>query len=742
MALTQEQKNTILYISQDPNNTLKDFIKRPLYLTSFKNEFFQDGTGLIDKTLSQYLITNDIKFLEIYAYIVNHSTLTIFDNKGNKPSAFSSLHTLKDSVTDFSEKIFTILEKTDIKNIAYESFLLEKNILELYNNGLKDKALLSIHKYFPLLSAYRELLTSVVKNDDIDFLNEFVNNELSQDFFTVIDFHKDFNNKSPYKNIYYYALENSSQKIATFLIDKFPELSSNEKNRLLSGSKKFVPTLEMIHKIPSLLNKTISTMSDKVLSQNFNYMTTSAEKILTSLLNTQYSDFLETSIINLLNSNIEKYEKINLFKSIFESSISYDRKFFILSCGLDEQINEKYSTLAVFNSFIFSVQKNPLITQNLFDQFINEFKLRDLISEDQVFNSQYFNNMEYFKLINNSYLFSKINPLNFLESYLKTVNKSNDFNDDKDYIWYKISKLNFQTLSSNDNSFNSLHLMLVNNFDRYVNFFEKDKINYLLSKNFKITSYNKNIHSKDFYEVVDKLIDTGFNFNEDSNKLLKLMSFNPPESLLNKIIEKNNISIEYLSKEKTFWKYINTQQMFDYCLKNKAILSNSEHLISLVYSNESLALELYLNNSGNMNYLNEQGNILHNLCQDSGILKAEEILTLLDYYPNLAIYTNKQNKFPVSYLITDFNKLCKNHIETPFNNTNRKNLEIYYKVIKTMFQCGLHSDNKKAFNILESQLLKYTNITDTFNDLIPTLRAEKLAKKLEVKGITVKKLKI
>ena len=53
MALTQEQKNTILYISQDPNNTLKDFIKRPLYLTSFKNEFFQDGTGLIDKTLSQ-----------------------------------------------------------------------------------------------------------------------------------------------------------------------------------------------------------------------------------------------------------------------------------------------------------------------------------------------------------------------------------------------------------------------------------------------------------------------------------------------------------------------------------------------------------------------------------------------------------------------------------------------------------------------------------------------------------------
>ena len=93
-------------------------------------------------------------------------------------------------------------------------------------------------------------------------------------------------------------------------------------------------------------------------------------------------------------------------------------------------------------------------------------------------------------------------------------------------------------------------------------------------------------------------------------------------------------------------------------------------------------------------------------------------------------------------LITDFNKLCKNYIENSNSNANKQNLEKYYKVIKTMFQCGLHSDNKKAFNILENQLLKYTNITDTFKDLIPTLRAEKLAKKLEIKGIKAKKFKI
>ena len=60
-----------------------------------------------------------------------------------------------------------------------------------------------------------------------------------------------------------------------------------------------------------------------------------------------------------------------------------------------------------------------------------------------------------------------------------------------------------------------------------------------------------------------------------------------------------------------------------------------------------------------------------------------------------------------------------------------------------MFLCGLESKNKKAFSFLESQLLKYEEIHQAFPDLLPTLRAGKLMKKLESKdNIKMKSVKI
>lgn len=740
MALTQEQKNTISIISHNPYLVLEDFKKRPSYLNSFNNEFFQDGTGLIYKVLSQYFITENYIFLDMYDYIINNSSLHICQQKGHKSNVLSSLFNLKDSIHNFSQKLYNILK---LKTITMDNstYIVDKLISSLYNDGLKNEALDMIQQYAPFISGYRDLLVSVVKNDDISFFNEILKNDLPKQNFNTIDFHSDFITQSPYKNILYYALEQGCENIAGLLLKKFPELISNEKNSTFSQNKKFIPILEAIKNSPSFLIDTLSVMNDHLLSKNFNHLTSDAEKILTYFFNNNYSLKLESIVINLLNANIESYEKNNILKSVFESSIPYENKFYILSCGLEETISEKYASIAIFNSFIFSIQSNPSITQNLFDQFINEFKLRDLISEDQVFNSHYFNNMEYFKIIHNNYLFSTINPLNFVESYIKTINKTLAFTDDQDFIWYKISKLNFQSLSSNKNTFNSLHLMLVNNLDHFVNYFPKESLDFLLSHNLNFSSYQKFKDSHDFYNIINKLVDTSLHFT-DPQPFLKLLSFNPPVNLLNKIIKNDNISISLLSQEKTFWTYINQQETFDYCLMHNAVLSDSQHLFSLVNNYSTIPIELYLQNDGDISYYNDKGNILHNLCQHLGALQFEKILLLLDYQPELAVNTNKQNKFPVSYLINDFNKLCKKYNENPLNNHNKKALDQYYNVVKTMFQCGLHSDNKKAFNTLESQLLKYTDISIVFPDLIPILRAEKLSKKLNVKGITIKKNKI
>lgn len=737
MALTQEQKNTIAEISQNPIKVLENFKEKPYYLTSFKDEFFQDGTGLLDKVLYQFFLTNNNDFIHLYEYIIKNSSITIFDNKGNKPSALSYIDNIKSSFDNYPNKLFKILEMTDTSNIKHHSYILERLIVDLYNTGMKEKASYTISKYNSFLNGYKNLLISIVNNDDDIFLKSFLK-KISLDKFSEIDFHKDLSS-GVFKNIFYFSFENKSEKISKFLLDYYPELINNISHSPFS-KKQNIPILS-VAKDSSLLSEIIIQMDDKTLVQNFNYLSSNSDKILTHLLNHHYSNIIENKTIQLLNSNIESYEKTNLLKSIFESDISYDKKFFLFTSGMDENIKETYSNLSVFNSFMFSVQKKPIIEQNLFDQFINEFKIRNLISEDYVFNSSYFSNMEYFKLVNNNHVFNKINPLNFIEAYLKN-NKSREINDDSDYIWFKIAQLNFKNLKSSSNSLNALHIMLVNQMDKYVNFFSTEKLNDLLSKNFLISSYRKTSSSKDFFDILDKLVNTGFSFKEDSSKFLKLLSFNPPYSLLDKIIHKNNISIEYLSEDMSFWNNVNSQETFDYCLKNKASLKNPQHLFSLAYNYDDIPLVLYLKNQGDVSLINEKGNILHELCQYNGNLKKEEILSILSFVPDLALQTNKQNKFPVSYLISDFNKLCKKYKENSNKISQQETLHKYYSVIKSMFECGLQSDNKKAFNTLESQLLKYTDILEVFPDLLPTLRAEKLSKKLESKGIKAKPVKI
>ena len=69
-------------------------------------------------------------------------------------------------------------------------------------------------------------------------------------------------------------------------------------------------------------------------------------------------------------------------------------------------------------------------------------------------------------MIYNNYLFKQINPLGFVESWLKTGAKNKEqLIDEMDYIWFKISKLDFKKLNSSTASFSALHLMLVNNFE-------------------------------------------------------------------------------------------------------------------------------------------------------------------------------------------------------------------------------------------------------------------------------------
>lgn len=729
MALTQEQKKTISEISQNPNKLLETFQQHPYYLHSFKNEFFQDGRGLVDQVLYQYLLTNNDDYLTLYKYIIDNSSITAFDNKGTKEAAISYIFSLKDSFHNFSDKFYNILELTNIPTGKYLLPVIEEYILHLYNNEKKEKSLNVLSKFNVLLPSYKRLLKFIVKNDDDLFLKNFLNS-FSMDYFSKHNFNEQRNSQH-FKNFFYFSLENKAEKVSKLLFEYYPDMIYNL-NSITFSMQQSLPILS-VAKDSSLFFDIILKMDLQTLIKNFNHIEPQSNRILNSLLNNHYSEIIESKTIEIINSNIEVYEKINILKSVFESNIPYEKKFFLFTSGLEDNIIENYSYVSLFNSFIFSIQKKPEIDQNLFDQFINEFKLRNLISEDQVFNQHYFSNVDYFNLINNNQTLNQINLLNFVEPYLKNAIYAQTKNDSTDYIWYKIAQIDFKNLESSDKSSNALHLMLINRMDKYVNFFSKENLYHLLSKDFSIRSYKYNSYSEDFFNIVEKLLDSGFSFKEE-NRFLQLLSCNPTYTLLDKIVKTNCINIQELSEEENFWTYVKSQSIFDYCVNNKASLTNPQHIFSLAYDYDNISLSLYLENKGNIDYQGPEGNILHSLCQYDGFLNTQNILTIVFFAPELATHTNKQNKFPVSYLISDFNKICQK------NNNNK--LKDYYSIIKSMFECGLHSDNKKALNTLESQLLKYTSIFELFPELLPTLRAGQLNKKLEnevIKNNTIKK---
>ena len=134
MALTQAQKDIISEISQNPEKILTEFKEFPSIINTFKNEFFQDGTSLLDKVLYQYCLTKKDIFFDLYCFIVDNSNVSPFDFKGHKLSAINHLYQLKESnfFEDFNESFFKILNYKKLQNSDFNFYIIEKHILNLY----------------------------------------------------------------------------------------------------------------------------------------------------------------------------------------------------------------------------------------------------------------------------------------------------------------------------------------------------------------------------------------------------------------------------------------------------------------------------------------------------------------------------------------------------------------------------------------------------------------------------------
>ena len=217
----------------------------------------------------------------------------------------------------------------------------------------------------------------------------------------------------------------------------------NKEISYYNGQKNRIPILNALeHHLSSDILFSILNNLDNNLLENFNYLK-NGERISLYLMNNYDYSLIEPFLIKSLKSSSSSYEIANIWKSILQSNISYENKYDLLHNYLDKNISEKYSFTSLFNSFIFDVQKNK-ISQTIFDKIIDEFSTRDLISNDNIFNNQYFTNIDYFHLINKNSELSKLNPLIYVNNVFKSDNNFNNVfknnKDNIDYIFYQIAK--------------------------------------------------------------------------------------------------------------------------------------------------------------------------------------------------------------------------------------------------------------------------------------------------------------
>ena len=758
MALTQAQKNIIISVSTEPEKILQEFINKPYLLKSFKDKFFQDGSGLMYKILYQFLLTEKSIYFELFQYINENSNLSIFDQKGHKSNALYSVMEIKTSLPNFSLNLLKILlnNKQPITNSAY---LIEKHIVDLYVNNYKTDAITLLEKYNNDISHFQNLFHQVLLNDDVDFFKQLLKNDNFKNKMTTLNyFDRTISNKF-FGNALYFTLKNKKNNLSTYFIDNnlfkvTNDSSSNFYNRQVTSANIF----NNVSATDVLFEKIITQFNTKdlishLLSKNNSSDLYNNYTFLTKFLNEKYSPFLKDKILYLLNNFVTDsyYDKNQIFKSIFESKISYEDKLFLLQNGMDKNVSERYSGVSTFNSFIFSIQQNTNISKETFNSFISEFKNRNLISEDSIYKDSYFLNMDYFKLINQNSELKCNNPLNFVSQVFKDSKvitkylekEKTNIHDEIGYIWLQLSKLDYPTTTSQSAITNPIQLLLHYNLDYYVDFFNENNLKKIINnESFNISNLNKNENSKYFFKFLEKIHES-LNFINYPNKFYKLLSFNPPDYLLDKIINHHKLSLENLSKDTTFWDSIYSQRIFDYILNKKIKNTNPMTIYSLCLNSDTTPLELYLQNNCDINFKDDKGNILHSLCSYDGIFRKDAILLILEHHPNLATEINKQGKYPISYLIVDFNKVCKSYLNNQTaSNRFKDSVNNYYKVITELLNCGLDSDNKKAFKTIENQLLKYEEINKIFPELLPMLRSGNLTKKLEVKNIKSKNLKI
>lgn len=840
MAFSQAQKTFINLLTSKPYEAFNKIINGEIYLDTYQDEFFKDGTGLLHILCDGFCQDPEL-YYPIIQFVLNDKHLTLSDKAKGKNGAslvlidyyyslfpHGSVAHLEQGETPYyndkskqflsyyceiiktNENIFSSQHKVDILSV-----------LKLINEDMYKQFLpyVSLDK-----NNYQNLIRALILQDDKNEFEKIItmNKEIVSNFSYFGFFGKQRHNNEE-SNILTYALYLGAKDISSYIIDhnlsslngvcvgkKYSDYPKDKyividtlTQALLSNDldnykkiffklekEKFIPIFTNKHYVP--INRSSIFTYDKDNLVHWDLLLQEDKK--------DFYDFVLSNKKQFINNDNTKDSK-KLLDLLF-ATVSYEKNLEVVKNTLIHLLKESNIGGEIFNpppltNRLISVFKSK-IKENMVQEkdyillkdCIKILSQADLLYFDShmVYDKVYFTHQKLFFTLKEAGIDFNLNyhlgkgenssygkPHNIIETYLKNneinnfstftmIDSSDKYKFEKDlsehntimsYILEHIGKnFYFQNqVSSYNLHFNSDDktniigtALKTQNYD-FLNLLNQEQIKklcngYIDFSYFIIEPFNekKKIELEQF---LNTCIDCDLSFFSSdtlhSHPFYQLLNKKIDFNILDRILEKENRTILELSSNFDFWENISNKYISQYVFDRGANYSHKNIALELGLRDKHLSLKFYLEYGGNVSYIDDKGrNILHILLRDN---KIESGQIIFDHEPTLSEKVDKSHKFAVSYILQNYDKMCKNKYMVQSSNEIKK-YQNYGNLIQDIFCEGLDSSQIKAMNFVEEQLKKYTNITNDKPEMLEYLAYGKLDKKVKKIEIQKKKKKI
>lgn len=790
MALSQLQKKTLDLIYTSPDIVLEQIQNGKVNVDSFKNEFYQNGRGLIHIVLDFYSKDKNT-YEKLFKYILNNSNLSIDDCTGRKPSAAQEL---------FQNNFSTKNHKPDKENLKSLYFLVKENGVrasdQTFNRALKylsqdnelqlfDNLLYSRKK---IVNDYnwKDIVENLINQDDVKrFKNVLtlipsLHEELKS--FKAASLQRESHSLKEASNLLTLAVINSDD-ISLFLLQesdidltgkikeaKYSSINYENYSNYNKIKYEAVQPLTQAYlnnkffifkKIFSKLDK--QQISQLVLRTSVVDKAENLTKLILNDISSDFYNFLKNSIEDIVLREKSSLNKKSLLLNVLGCNIPMkDKLHFALHIipHIEEQKEEYGNNL--LDSFFPSLYSQKLNSEDIdiAGKILNlTLKNNHKTAYNQsIYTLSLFNNPELFQTLianglditlsddNDEHHKERKNPFYFYYNLTENINHY-DLKKFREKI--DIPQLNktfnllkiinpdgiYETISNYNLLDYSLHkkdIILFNNLT------DKEIITFVKRNPLK-NLHKPSEEDQPIYETMCKrLFKLNVSFFSDNEHFFMLLNNCKDFNFIDKVLEKEQKSIAELSEDKKFWNYIDTQKITDYVISKGANYSSRENLYYIAQCMSDIDFDLYITNGGKIKFQEDSDNLLHYLIKNNLCVKAT---TLIENYPNLTHEINLQNKIPLSYFIVDFNRQCaKNKDESPsrYDLSFRKQINLF----KTYLNLGQLSNDSKAKKLFEEQINKYNDIEKIIPDLKELLLFKKIESSLETTEIEKKEKRV